>query len=412
MVRVSGPGSDRICELIGAAGADDRRGVPGRFPLGGRELPVLAIRSFKGASYTGEPSIELVMPGNPTLVQRVVDALLANEGVRLAEPGEFGARAYLNGRLTLEQAEGVAATIAAETAAQLDGARDLLSGRAGERMRRWAEELTTLLALVEAGIDFTDQEDVVAIEACELRRRIVALEGEMRGAVGDGWTDASEAPIVVLAGAPNAGKSTLFNAMLGRRRAVVSETPGTTRDVLMETIDLAGESAGAGRIRLCDMAGLDQSQGGAEGAAQAHVREALRRADVIVWCDPAGRFENAPAPGLTIRVRTKADRPGDDSRADLSVCALDPRRLGGLHRAIADAIWAGRGRSGLVLARHRRAVAAAVERLDGAMRVDPSESELVAGELRGALDAIGELTGRIHPDEVIGRVFATFCVGK
>lgn len=398
MIRVSGPDAAHVVgEHVDLPSG--RSACPARWD----GLPILVARCEAGASYTGEETIEILLAS--ALLTRVLESLLIDERIRLAGPGEFTARAYLGGRLSLAEAEGVAGLVAAETDAQLEGARDLVSGRTGERCAAWAESLTELLALVEAGIDFTDQEDVIAIDAPTLAARLDELAKQLEQA-GGGQVRA-ESPLVVLVGAPNAGKSTLFNALLGRRRAVVSESAHTTRDVLIETLDLG--VPGAGGIRLCDIAGLDDAPTGAAAQeAQRMARRTIDNADVLVWCDPTGRFEGLDRPA--IRVRTKADRPGSDDRADLSVCALEGR-LGVLERAIADAAW-GTTRSPLIVPRHRHAVATALTHVRLARDIDPRDSELIASELRAALDAIGELTGHVHPDDVIGRVFATFCVGK
>lgn len=265
----------------------------------------------------------MLVPGNPALVQRVIATLLTHENVRLATPGEFSARAYLNGKLTLAQAEGIAATIAARTDAELAAAEALLSGGTGRVFAHWADELTTLLALVEAGIDFTDQEDVVPIAPDDLVRRLTTLAHALADHLGSvrGGEHRDTLPVVALAGPPNAGKSTLFNALLGRRRAVVSPIAGTTRDVLAERLDLSGDAPGADPIMLLDLAGLDASPEWAAGDsaanaidadAQARAREALTHADIIIHCDPTGRFDTA-IPGSTerptIRARTKSDLP-------------------------------------------------------------------------------------------------------
>lgn len=427
LIRLSGVG---VADLVRRrlAGAPEPGGVGGaRLVLAsGAVMPVLAVRYSAGRSYTGEESLELLVPSNPVLIQRVLDELTDLPGVRLAGPGEFTARAYLGGKLSLERAEGVAAVIGAQTEEQLRAARRVLDGGAGELYRRWTDEAATLLALVEAGIDFTDQEDVVPIAAEELRERVGRLIGEMESHIGarGGAERGETAPVVVLAGRPNAGKSTLFNALLGRRRAVTSGAPGTTRDALRETMDLTGVAGaspgGVERVVLVDLAGLGEGAvDRLDEAAQRLALEQVRGADVVVVCDPTGRFDvEVPGGGerTVIRVRTKADLPvGARRGADVELCALDGWNLDVLRRAIADGVAAAGGGSPRVpLARHRRALRSALADLGEAASLVGSGApeELVAGALRGALDALGELCGRISPDDVIGRVFATFCVGK
>jgi tRNA modification GTPase len=425
LVRLSGAGTFEVLDrLRGGRGAGNvaRFAAPAVISLGGREVPVLLSTSPGPRSYTGEHTAEIQVPGNPFLVERLLLSLTAMPGVRLAQPGEFTARAYLAGRLTLSEAEGVAATISATTREQLGAAAELLSGRTGERYRGWAEELATLLALVEAGIDFTDQEDVVAIAAPALHERLRALVEKLGEHLGGSGEAGSAAARVALVGRPNAGKSTLFNALLGRRRAVTSPVAGTTRDVLVEELDLSREVPGAGAVLLEDLAGLDAVGTAPSSLDQQAAQKALADADLLLWCDPTGRFEAAPLrlPAKpTVRVRTFGDQPhGSWTREDLAVCALDGWNLGVLRRAIADAATTSRGATvAALLPRHRRAISQAVQHLSeaaqrcqGLHRVD--HPEVIALTLRLALDELGELVGQISPDEVLGRVFSTFCVGK
>lgn len=517
LVRLSGPDVPNVARAIAGEGAGEiapRAGARGVVRVrdaeragASHELPVLCVRFAAPASYTGEEMLELSLPGNPALVERVIDAILrvVNRGgehgtsedgaggssIRRAEPGEFTARAYLHGKLTLEQAEGVAGIIAARTGEQLAAADRLLRGATGERYRAWTDELATLLALVEAGIDFTDQDDVVAIAPAELARRARAIDGAITRELGAarGRAEPGALPVVLIVGEPNAGKSTLFNALLCARRAIESPDRGTTRDVLREELDLGAHIPGAGRVMLCDSAGLDASivAGPSERAAQEATRAALADADVVVWCDPTGAFAFDAARGIgdrgsgigedpssaalgaerderesgegmidvraetpIIRVRTKSDRArspeisraaaregesegvGDRAsdigeaaasgarggrRAPIPVCALDGWNLAVLRRAIADAAGVGGG-EGLAVARHAaalRSAHAAITRLVGG--VDPSaralsNAETVAESLRGVLDQLGAISGRLTTEDILGKVFSAFCVGK
>jgi tRNA modification GTPase len=414
-------------------------------------MPVLAW-CFKGPrSYTGEDGAELMFPGGPAIRAALLRRVLAIEGVRPAEPGEFTARAYLNGKLTPEQAEGVAAVIAAGNAEQLRAARELLDGSTGAAYRVLADELASALALVEAGIDFTDQEDVVAIAPGELVRRLRRVEAGIGAALGGvgGATDESAEPVVVLVGAPNAGKSTLFNALLGRARAVVSAEAGTTRDAVEERLGLEGgdfSPGGMSSVRLVDLAGLDAalaSRSALDALGQGRAASRIAGADVLVLCSPWGwewPVVSASAGQRVVRVRTKTDLvhvadgaggaehdapPPDGTGASWhgAVCALDGWGLAALRRAIADAAMGSSSRGsarGTVLPRHRaclsRALAgvrAALDRSCGqSTGGNLNDAEVIAGDLRQALDDLGEVGGRISPDDVIGRVFATFCVGK
>lgn len=400
-------------------------------------LPCLLFRSDAPRSFTGQHMAEILLPGGPILLERILEAFCRIPGVREAGPGEFSARAYLAGKLDLTQAEGLAATIAARTDAQLRAARLLTGGQAGRTLDEWTSELATLLALVEAGIDFTDQEDVVPIHPERLRHRLEALRTTIAASLGAaaGAEDPNLRPAAALIGPPNAGKSTLFNALLARVRAVESPIPGTTRDVLSEPLDLGEVAPGTPGVLLMDLPGLDVALAGAsplDAAAQARALDAAQAARVLIHCDPAGRFvplfDHEPTTTI-IRVRTKADLPTPPTppaSADLSVCALDGWNLPILRRAIADAAWptggSGQGDPSAewALPRHRRVLATVAETLQQATHrlsntphaAAVPEPELIAGDLRAALDILGEITGHISPDEVIGRIFATFCVGK
>lgn len=434
LVRVSGPGAPVALARLGAGGSGTwARGCSAeRLEIGGpARLPALVARLCAPASYTGEHVAEIGAPGSPVVVERLVASILgagdACHPVRPAQPGEFSLRAFLNGRISIEQAEGVALTIGARTRAELGAARALVSGEAGARWRALGEELATLLALVEAGVDFTDQEDVRPIEPAALGVRLervrVALDAQLAGAGAVRRPD--HRPVVVLAGAPNAGKSTLFNALLGRRRAVVSPAPGATRDVIREELDLSGGLRAAPGsqvvVTLTDLAGLDAAlaeRSAIDADAQRRAREEVERADVVVWCDPTGRFRDAGAGRAALRVQTMADLPGAGAaRSAMSVCALDGAGLGALRRAIADAAaGASSGGELTLLARHAHALRATLAHVESGAGLVATRGlaspELVGAELRLALDALGEITGRVPPDDVIGRIFASFCVGK
>jgi len=432
VVRLSGPETlgalTHILEIpIDAPGASGAHRVAVR--LGDRSLACLVLVFAHGRSYTGELSAEIQLPGNPHLVGRVIGLLLEHEPVRPANPGEFTARAYLNGRLTAAQAEGVMATIAARSDAELLAASRLLSGETGARYCELADELADCLALVESGIDFVEEENVVPISRSALAGRLRALAEKISALLGPaGAREAGDGDVrVVLAGRANAGKSTLFNALLGRERAVVSARAGTTRDAIEEPLELGPREPG---VILVDIAGLDEAlaeSGAIDASAQALARRCIARADVLIHCDPSGWFDPL---GITaersvrIRVRTKGDLVHAGGSSDLSVCALDGSNIGALKRAIADACAGGGAGSGAgemlaLVPRHRRSLGAAadwlglaLERLDAETGEQILDAELVAGALRGTLDELAELAGEITPDDVLGRIFASFCVGK
>ena len=414
-IRLSG---ERVCEVVANVVTGEPRG---RGVSGGslhlsetRSLPVLLARYVGPRSYTGEDVLEILLPGSPVLLERALAKLVSVVGVRLAQPGEFTLRALRHGKLTLAQAEGVAAVIGAESNEALAAAREMLGGAVGRQAGAWVAEVVHLLSLVEAGIDFSDQEDVRAITIGALRARLGALGEAMRA----GLSPVSAArpregtPLVVLAGAPTAGKSTLMNALLGRKRAVASPQAGTTRDVLVEPLTLPGGQV----VQIADApgAGVTGAAGEVDALGQAAAAAAWEAADVVVWCDPVGRFDAPPRVGpraRVLRVRTFADRPGPHAPGVIEVCGLDGWNVAELRREIASAAW-GAASGFSVAPRHRAMLEAACAAINQAAASADLGDEVVAVNLREALAALGELTGETTTDDVLARIFANFCIGK
>jgi len=452
LVRLSGAEARRLAatRLGDDVVLSARRGVwRGRWRRGdGTTLPLLVIVFPAPRSYTGEDVVELLIPGQPDLLAGVLADVL-EAGARSAEPGEFTARAWFHGRMSLTEAEGVAATVAAASDAQGRAGRWLREGRLGRLASDLAEPLAGLLALVESGIDFADEEDVVAVSVGEVRGRLDDLVARIE-AIGDRATGAERwgaQPRVVLAGPPNAGKSSLFNALLGRTRAVEADRAGTTRDVLVEAMRLDPADATSPEILLVDLAGLDDEGGDGSNPGgdamdplmQRHARAALAEADLVVRLEPAdapARSPTASAPAATmplvpgvpeLRVRSKVDLAGpeDPSPEDLAVSVRAGRGVREVREAIAarlaDRAATLTGDAVALLPRHEQAFRRTREALEAARaRVasapspepGPAEPELLAADLRRGLDALAELAGTISPDDILGRIFADFCIGK
>lgn len=395
-------------------------------------LSITILVSPAPHSYTGEDTVELQMPGNPLLLERVIDVLIVSGAdrdidVRRAEPGEFTARAYLNNRLSLTQAEGVAATIAAQSDAELAAARLLVSGRLGDFAHGLADDLAAALALAEAGIDFTDQEDVVAISPHDLHARLIDLRARLSEQLAHavGFEQLRAIPWVVLVGEPNAGKSALFNALLGRERAVVSPIAGTTRDVLAEPLAIDIDH-GRAEVMLVDLAGLDETDASTINALmQSAARAAIDRADLKLLCVPPDAVEQPVPAHDQILVCTKSDlAAGPSANAELAASAFTGAGLDDLRRAIAARLSAravSLAAGALALQpRHEAAMRAALANFDEALKLlQPArdtralpDPELLASSMRSALDDLSSLAGDITPDDILGRIFATFCVGK
>ena len=420
IVRLSGERAREIAKALSPA-AELSHASAFREPVAfaGLTLPIWLYTFHAPCSYTGEDLIEFHLPGNPLLARMVLDECL-RRGARLAEPGEFTARAYFNGRLDLTAAEGVAATIGAQNEAELQAARQLLAGELARRLQPITDAVIGTLALVEAGIDFSD-EDVTFIDAGELTSRVDAIDASLADLVGTTarFERLAHEPHIVLIGRPNAGKSTLLNALAGRERAVVSPVAGTTRDAVSADVMLA-----RGVVKVLDVAGLDETDAPADGPHGEIARQMRERAlrtvetsDLVVLVidpsDPAAPPTLPRRPDLV--VHSKLDvHPHQTSGDAVAVSARSGANLDQL-RARLDALAFGDAahRPSLALnARHLAAIAEARAALGRARSNDHAGPEIVALDLREALDALGAILGQVSPDDVLGRVFATFCIGK
>jgi tRNA modification GTPase len=384
-------------------------------------------------TYTGEDLVEFHVPGSPVL-GRMLLAEIVRRGARLAEAGEFTARAYFNGRIDLTQAEGVAATIAAQSERELRAARQLLAGELARRLTPVMDDVAQALALVEVGIDFSD-EDVTFLSADQVRARCVAAIGVLEEILSESarFERLSHEPRIVLVGRPNAGKSTLLNALSGRARAVVSNVAGTTRDAIWAEVRLA-----RGMVRVVDVAGVEEvgsgqsAVGSAEESIARQMREqamrAVGEADLVVFIvDAVGNSEEIALPReMDLVVRTKVDlvageKTKDEGRQEclphlktLRVSAKTGVGMAKLRARLDElAFGLSTGGSGLALnARHVRTIGEAREALTRAVESVEGGAEVVAMELREGLEALGAVLGRMSPDDLLGRIFSGFCIGK
>ncbi len=424
VIRLSGPAAGAAAEALGGPLPAPRRAVRRTFrdPATGERLDDGLLLWFPGpASYTGEDVAELQVHGGPAVRQALLGALAGVAGCRLAEPGEFTRRAFLNGRLDLSQAEGVVDLIEAETEAQRRQALRQAEGALAARCAQWAERLTRLVAHAEALIDFPDEDLPEAVRhqnEIEMQGLAEAFSQEL--VASRRGERLREGVRVAIVGPPNAGKSSLLNRLAGREAAIVHARAGTTRDVVEVALDLDGYP-----VLLADTAGLRETADEIEEEGVRRARCAARAADIVVALSAA----DAPPPcyaegeGLVaetgaelLRVLSKVDLASDGGAGEPTALPLSTvtgagweRFLEAVRRAVERAAGLGEG-AGLTRARHREAMAdclAALERARAAAQPD-----LQAEDLRLALRALGRITGTVDVEDVLDIVFRDFCIGK
>jgi tRNA modification GTPase len=436
VMRMSGPGSRRVlAALCGRVPAPRRASFRRLRDAEGSEVDQGMVVWLPGpGSYTGEDSAELYLHGGRAVLAGVADVLVAL-GARPAEAGEFTRRAFLNGRMDLTAAEAVHDLIGAETEAQRRQALRQLDGALGTLYGGWAERLRLLLAQQEALIDFPDEdlppevEDQIVAELDTLGREIAAhLDDNRRG------ERLREGLVFAITGRPNVGKSSLINALAERDVAIVSATPGTTRDALETRVVFGGVP-----VTLVDTAGLrdaaDEIE--AEGVRRARARAAAADLVIVVveagisgdsppplagggWGEGVGAVLKPPPPaphpqgeGEVLLVANKIDRGDAVPAGATAVSALTGSGLPALRTrldAAARSLTEGAGPPPLTQARHRAALQEAAARLAGARCADLPE--LRAEDLRLALRALGRITGSVGVEDILDTLFARFCIGK
>ena len=382
-------------------------------------------------SYTGEDVAELSCHGGPVALRRVLDSILA-AGARPAGPGEFTLRAFLNGRLDLAQAEAVADLVAAPTPAALAVAANQLAGRLSDAVRDMRAACLDLLAQMEAEVDF-DEDEVPAMDRAVVAATLDSLHQRLEDALASAGRGIMQrhGVRVALVGSPNVGKSSLMNALLSTDRAIVTEIPGTTRDVLEESFDLDGVP-----IVLNDTAGLRETHDPVEILGVERSSRALESADAVVLVldasrpllrndeTAAARVRQAAKP--TIVALNKRDLPhairADDVR-DLAPGAPivrtaaireDVSELRQALRHVIGLVGADRGLALVASVRHQEALTRARNELAGARRAvaDNEPSDFISIGIRGAVDALGEITGESATEDLLDVIFSKFCIGK
>jgi tRNA modification GTPase len=421
VIRVSGPQSGDVLRLMAGGVAEPRvaRLRPIRKPENGEVLDRGLVLWFPApASFTGEDMAELHIHGGRAVLEAVLAALAAVPGLRMAEPGEFARRAFENGKLDLTAAEGLADLIDAETEAQRRQAIRQAGGALRTLYEGWRRDVIGASASVEAALDFSDEADIPEAIAATARPIVQALAE----AISDHLADARGGEIlrdgycVVIAGPPNAGKSSLLNALARRDAAIVSAEAGTTRDVVEVRLNLGGYP-----VLLMDTAGIREARGEIEREGIRRSLDRMREADLVLWMeDLAAALEERGEPPASdapmLRVGNKADlvavSPTD------GMILISARTGMGLDRLLAMLLERVGSRVGgvegaaITRARHRQGLEATKAALLDFLQGDPADLELRAEDLRNAAAALGRLTGRVDVEDILDRIFADFCIGK
>ncbi len=421
ILRLSGPGALAIARTV-APGVPDppspNRAYFTHFvDAAGAALDEGLFIYFRAPrSYTGEDVVELQTHGSPRLLSMLQEQILRDPLARVAEPGEFTRRAFLNGRIDLARAEAVADLISADSAAAVRAAARQLRGALSEKVRLVREPLLALHADLEALLNFPAEAGDGGVDFAERLSSAAAstralLAGAARG------TLLRRGARVVFYGPVNAGKSTLFNCLLGEARALVDEEPGTTRDALEGRLDVSGLA-----VTLVDTAGLRSSPARLEALGIERTRAAVRSADLALLILPPGcrggeveAWLQEAAETPVLRVGSKSDLGAAAEGVELSVSGRTGAGLGQLERAIVARLW-GEGTPqavDLTSQRHADAARRASDCLDRASRaLRESTLEVVSGEVGLAVEALGEITGENAPDALLDAIFQRFCIGK
>jgi tRNA modification GTPase len=419
MVRIDGPRSGAILEALSGTVPDERHAALVRLTHDGEVIDeCVAIRYAAPRSFTGNDLVELTLHGNPLLMQRVIEAAVIR-GARLAQPGEFTERAVLNGKLDLVQAESIADLINARTSLQARLSIENLEGTLSRTATEMRESLLRVISRLEAALDFSEEgyEFISRQEARAELQRTADRAAELGDTYRRGRATVEGLSAVIL-GRPNVGKSTLLNRLVGSDRAIVTPIPGTTRDIVRETIEIGGLP-----VTLADTAGLRQGADVVEGIGIERARDAARRAELVLYLVDA-------TTGLTdedAREMGGIDRPlVIYTKADLAAAPADsigisgltgegiPELLGRLDAVVREQFAADDHAATIVNERQRMAVSEcrdalriAIESLDGG-----ADEPIVLVDLYRAASALGLLVGAITREDVLGEIFAKFCIGK
>ena len=434
LTRISGADALKILAQVFSSESEesaedlvDRKVVLGHLRDEAKEIiDEVLVTFFRGPrSYTGEDVVEISSHGGILVTQKVLDALLA-VGARAAGPGEFSQRAFLNGKMDLTQAEAVMDLISAQTELALKAAGEQLAGRLGERLMDLRAELLSLVAQIEAYIDFPE-EDIDPETGDRLVKRIEKATQVVSDllATADQGRILREGARVVIFGAPNVGKSSLLNLLLGFDRAIVSDRAGTTRDTLEEVINLRGIP-----LRLVDTAGVHSSDDEIEKEGIQRARQQVEDADLVLQIVDSSepRLDDEPCDlpemGRHLLILNKLDlgiHSDWEAVEGVRISCTEEKGISDLEDAVVNVLAAGgeAWATNLVAinSRHKNCLAHALEDLQKAgnglaNKVQSVLPEVIAMELRSALDHVGEIVGQVDAEEVLGEIFSSFCIGK
>jgi tRNA modification GTPase len=412
VVRVSGPDAIRVAgSLIENNGSlEPRRATYTRLSAANVVRDQVVVTSFPDPhSYTGDDVVELSAHGSPVILRTIVEGAIAG-GARLAEPGEFTLRAFLNGRIDLMQAEAVADLIEAVTPAQARVAFDQLEGTLTRQIHELDATLFDLVARLEASVDFPD-EGYHFVATADVATELDGVIERLTGLLADSRRGrlVREGLQVAIAGRPNVGKSSLFNALVGASRAIVTDAPGTTRDLVSEVVDMAGI-----KVTLVDTAGLREAADAAEAEGVARSRLAQQAADLVLVVVDEDDPVVPQAKHFVVQSKADLGRPDRGIR----VSAVTGAGLDELRRAIVEGldIETLRDRPHITNVRHaallEQALVALTRARGAAVEGDGLPEEFVLADLRGAQQALEEITGRRAPDDLLAHIFSRFCIGK
>lgn len=375
-------------------------------------------------TFTGEDVVEFQCHGGTYLLRKVLQTILT-QGVRLAEPGEFTKRAFLNGRIDLSQAESIMDMISAQTNRSLQAASRRLEGRLGSKIQEYRKRILDILVLLEVEIDYPEYE-IEESQQLNIQKELESLQKELTDLyrTADTGRMLNEGIRVALVGRPNMGKSTLLNTLLGENRAIVTDIPGTTRDTLEEGMNLEGIP-----LRLVDTAGIRESQDPVEAIGVERALEAARQSDLVLFLLEGAaeatkedqEIFQAIQDKPCIIVRTKSDQSvpkevfGDTERT-VTISARTGEGMDELKDRICRMVWEGRAdpSDGVYLAnaRQQQAVYQALCSIQNAQNAQQLGTDLISMDLQNAYDELGELTGNHVRDDLVDEIFSRFCLGK